>query len=69
MAPLLGLLLFVGDISGTHRWAFLVLATGAGLLLAAFTEIVESSARVVGYLDLRCRREGADIRIPDGGGR
>lgn len=69
MAPLLGLVLFVGDISGTHRWAFLVLVTVAGLLLAAFTEIVESSARVVGYLDLRCRREGADIRIPDGGGR
>ncbi|WP_327148945.1 hypothetical protein [Nocardia sp. NBC_01329] len=64
VAPLLGLLLFVGDISGTHRWAFLVLVTTAGLLLAAFAEIVESSARVVGYLDLRCRREGIDIRIP-----
>lgn len=63
-APLLGLVLFVGDISGTHRWAFLVLVTTAGLLLAAFTEVVESSTRVVGYLDLRCRREGADIRIP-----
>ncbi|MBF6350075.1 hypothetical protein IU448_13765 [Nocardia flavorosea] len=62
--PLLGLALFVGDISGTHRWPFLVLLTGTGLLLAAGTEIVESSARVVGYLDLRCRREGMDIRIP-----
>ena len=70
VAPLLGLLLFVGDISGTHRWAFLVLATSAGLLLTAFAEVVESSARVVGYLDLRCRREGADIRIPvPAGGR
>lgn len=69
VAPLLGLVLFVGDISGTHRWAFLVLVTVAGLLLGAFTEIVESSARVTGYLDLRCRREGADIRIPDGGDR
>ncbi|WP_280464016.1 hypothetical protein [Nocardia carnea] len=63
-APLLGLALFVSDISGTHRWPFLVLITGTGLLLAAFTEIVESGARVVGYLDLRCRREGMDIRIP-----
>ncbi|WP_039821337.1 hypothetical protein [Nocardia testacea] len=69
VAPLLGLVLFVGDISGTHRWAFLVLVTVAGLLLGAFTEIVESSARVTGYLDLRCRREGADIRIPDGDDR
>ncbi|NKY36252.1 hypothetical protein HGA13_24745 [Nocardia speluncae] len=63
-APLLGFALFVSDISGTHRWPFLVLLTGTVLLLAAFTEIVESSARVVGYLDLRCRREGMDIRIP-----
>lgn len=63
-APLLGLALFVSDISGTHRWPFLVLLTGTGLLLAACTEIAESSARVVGYLDLRCRREGMDIRIP-----
>ncbi|MGW1739537.1 hypothetical protein ACWCPQ_12075 [Nocardia sp. NPDC001965] len=64
LAPLLGLVLFVGDISGTHRWAFLVLVTAAGLLSAAFAEIVECAARVVSYLDLRCRREGADIRIP-----
>ncbi|WP_280420360.1 hypothetical protein [Nocardia carnea] len=63
-APLLGLALFVSDISGTHRWPFLVLLTGTGLLLAAVTEIVESSARVVGYLDLRCRREGMDIEVP-----
>ncbi|GGL25854.1 hypothetical protein [Nocardia jinanensis] len=67
-APLLGLVLFVADISGTHRWAFLVLVTTTGLLLAAFAEVVESSARVVGYLDLRCRREGADIRIPTASG-
>lgn len=65
MAPLLGLALFVSDISGTHRWPFLLLLTGTALLTAAFTEIVESSARVVGYLDLRCRREGLDIRVPE----
>ncbi|MEU1984670.1 hypothetical protein [Nocardia sp. NPDC019395] len=70
-APLLGLALFVEDISGTHRWPFLILITTTGLVLVVFAEIVESSARVVGYLDLRCRREGMDIRFHPrhGGGR
>lgn len=69
--PVLGLMLFLSDFSGTHRWAFLILLTTTALLLVSFAEIVESSARVVGYLDLRCRREGLDIRIPapPGGGR
>lgn len=70
IAPLGGLALFVSDFSGTHRWPFLVLFTATALLLVAFTELIESSSRVVGYLDLRCRREGMDIRIPaDGVGR
>ncbi|MGI5222118.1 hypothetical protein [Nocardia sp. CA-290969] len=70
-APLGGLAWFVSDISGTHRWPFLILFTATALLLVAFAELMESSARVVGYLDLRCRREGMDIRIPaaDGVGR
>ncbi|MFI5714920.1 hypothetical protein [Nocardia sp. NPDC051750] len=70
-APLLGFVQFVSDYSGTHRWSFLVLLTATVLVLVAFAEVVESSARVVGYLDLRCRREGMDIRIPvpGGGGR
>ncbi len=69
VAPLVGSVLFLSDITGTHRWATLVLLTTTALLLGAFVEIVESAARVVGYLDLRCRREGADIRIPAGGPR
>lgn len=68
-APLAGSVLFLSDITGTHRWATLVLLTATALLLVAFVEVVESAARVVGYLDLRCRREGADIRIPAGGPR
>lgn len=68
-APLLGSVLFLSDITGTHRWATLVLLTATALLLVSFAEVVESAARVVGYLDLRCRREGADIRIPAGGRR
>ncbi len=71
IAPLGGFALFVSDFSGTHRWPFLVLFTATALLLVAIAELMESSARVVGYLDLRCRREGMDIRIPavDGEGR
>lgn len=69
IAPLLGLLLFAGDISGTHRWPFLILVTGGALLFVAFAEMVEAASRVVGYLDLRCRREGFDIRVPAGGHR
>ncbi|MEU4315177.1 hypothetical protein [Nocardia sp. NPDC024068] len=69
IVPLLGLMLFAGDISGTHRWPFLILVTTGALLLVAFAEVVEAAARVVGYLDLRCRREGFDIRIPAGGPR
>ncbi|MGK8521373.1 hypothetical protein ACRS6B_07345 [Nocardia asteroides] len=62
--PLLAIPLFVSDFSGTHRWPVIVLATSAVLLLAAFAEVVEASARVVCYVDRRCRREGMDIRIP-----
>ncbi len=62
--PLLAIPLFVSDFSGTHRWPVIVLATSAVLLLTAFGEVVEASARVVCYVDRRCRREGMDIRIP-----
>lgn len=62
--PLLAIPLFVSDISGTHRWAFIVLLSSAALLLVAFGEIVEASSRVVCYVDLRCRREGLDIPVP-----
>lgn len=62
--PLLAIPLFISDISGTHRWAFIVLVSSAALLLVAFGEIVEASSRVVCYVDLRCRREGLDIPVP-----
>ncbi|MCP2318558.1 hypothetical protein APR12_003913 [Nocardia amikacinitolerans] len=64
--PLLAIPWFVSDFSGTHRWPVIVLLTAAALLLVAFGEIVEASTRVVTYIDLRCRREGLDIRIPSG---
>lgn len=64
VVPLAGLTLFVAKISGTHRWAAIVLITAAVLLVAALAEVVESAADVVGYVDRRCRREGWDIRIP-----
>ncbi|RBO91709.1 hypothetical protein [Nocardia puris] len=63
--PLLALPWFVSDFSGTRRWAVIALLTGAALLIAAFAEIVDSSSRVVSYVDRRCRREGLDIRVPE----
>ncbi|MEU7763637.1 hypothetical protein AB0B25_00705 [Nocardia sp. NPDC049190] len=62
--PLLGIPWFLADVTGTHRWPVIVLTTGAVLLLSAGGEVVESSSRVVCYIDRRCRREGLDIRIP-----
>lgn len=63
--PLLGIPLFLTDFTGTHRWPVIVLLTSAVLLLVAFGEIVEASSRVLSYIDLRCRREGFDIEIPE----
>ncbi|MGW0250109.1 hypothetical protein ACWDYH_26135 [Nocardia goodfellowii] len=65
LLPLLGLGLFVADFSGTRMWTVVTLTTSAALLFLAFGEMVESATRVVSYLDLRCRREGLDIRIPE----
>lgn len=62
--PLLGVPLFLSDITGTHKWPVIVLVTSAIMLLLAFGEIVEANSRVLAYVDLRCRREGLDIRIP-----
>ncbi|WP_040793841.1 hypothetical protein [Nocardia higoensis] len=62
--PLIGLAMFVSDISGTHMWPVIVLLTSMSLILAAFAEIVESCSRVAQYIDARCRREGMDIRVP-----
>ncbi|WP_024801350.1 hypothetical protein [Nocardia sp. BMG51109] len=69
IVPLVGGTLFVSEISGTHRWAAIVLSTATVLLFAALAEAVESAADVVGYADRRCRREGWDIRIPVVGNR
>ncbi|MGW4364920.1 hypothetical protein ACWEKT_04680 [Nocardia takedensis] len=63
--PLLGVPWFVSDITGTHRWPLIALLTSAALLLVIFGEVVEASSRVVAYVDLRCRREGFDIRVPE----
>ncbi|WP_069165319.1 hypothetical protein [Nocardia altamirensis] len=62
--PLLGIPWYLSDFSGTHRWQVIVLLTGGALLIVAFGEVVEAATRVVSYVDRRCRREGADIRIP-----
>ncbi|WP_245839418.1 hypothetical protein [Nocardia donostiensis] len=64
LAPLLGVVIFVSDVTGTHRWPFIVLLTSAVLLIVAFCEIVEAASRVVCYINLRCRREGFDIAVP-----
>ncbi|MBF6328670.1 hypothetical protein IU452_09070 [Nocardia transvalensis] len=64
LVPLLGVLLFISDYSGTHRWAVIALATSATLLIGAFAEVVDSATRVVSYVDRRCRREAWDVRIP-----
>lgn len=62
--PMIGLVLFVSDFSGTRMWTVIVLATSMTLVLSAFAEIVESCSRVTHYIDARCRREGMDIRVP-----
>ncbi|BCK52273.1 hypothetical protein NWFMUON74_00450 [Nocardia wallacei] len=64
IVPLAGLTLFVAKISGTHRWAAIVLITATALLVAVLAEVMESAADVVAYVDRRCRRDGWDIRIP-----
>ncbi|WP_147289041.1 hypothetical protein [Nocardia mexicana] len=66
VVPLLGVVLFVAEFSGTHRWATITLATAAALFVTAATEVVECASDVVAYLDRCCRREGLDIRIPHG---
>ncbi|MEV0249823.1 hypothetical protein AB0H76_24700 [Nocardia sp. NPDC050712] len=65
MLPLFGLWLFLSDFSGTRMWTVVALTTTMLLLFLAVGEIVEAATRVVCYLDLRCRREGLDIRIPE----
>jgi hypothetical protein len=56
--------LTISEVSGTERWAALVLASGAVLAVAAFASALDSAARVVSYFDRRCRREGLDIVVP-----
>ena len=65
-APVAGLLGFLSDISGTHRWAVVVLLSGAVLLVSAFAAAVDAATAVVVHIDRRCGREGFDIRIPSG---
>ncbi len=62
--PLIGLMLFVADISGTHLWPVIALAVATALAVFVFTELVESAARVPAYVDRRCRREAWDVRLP-----
>ncbi|WP_227978966.1 hypothetical protein [Nocardia spumae] len=64
--PVGGLLGYLSDISGTHRWAVVTLLSGAALLISAFAAAVDAATGVVVHLDRRCGREGADIRIPAG---
>ena len=62
--PVAGLLVFLSDISGTHRWAVIALLSGAALLISAFAAAVDAATAVVVHIDRQCAREGADIRIP-----
>ncbi|WP_153341664.1 hypothetical protein [Nocardia aurantia] len=62
--PLLGLMLFVSQISGTHLWPMIGLGVATALVAFTFTELVESAARVTAYIDRRCRREAWDVRLP-----
>lgn len=62
--PIAGLLGFLSDISGTHRWAMTALLSGAALLISAFAAAVDAATAVIIHIDRRCVREGADIRIP-----
>lgn len=64
--PVAGLLGFLTDILGTHRWAVVTLLSGGVLLITAFAAALDAAAGVVVYVDRRCRREGSDIRIPTG---
>lgn len=64
--PLLSLPLWAADITGTRRWAVIVLVTSAILLMTAFAEILDATTGLLCYVDRRCRREGMDIRLPDG---
>ncbi|MFC9893207.1 hypothetical protein ACFVMC_05900 [Nocardia sp. NPDC127579] len=65
MLPVFGLWLFVADFSGTHLWTVITLTTTSVLVFLTFGEVVEAATRVVAYLDMRCRREGLDIKIPE----
>ncbi|MEU6560040.1 hypothetical protein [Nocardia nova] len=64
--PVAGLLGFLSDISGTHRWAVTALLSLAALLISAFAAAVDAATAVIIHIDRRCVREGADIRIPTG---
>ncbi len=64
--PVAGVLIFLSDISGTHRWAVTALLSGAALLISAFAAAVDAATAVIVHIDRRCVREGADIRIPTG---
>ncbi|MFF0489179.1 hypothetical protein ACFYTQ_09160 [Nocardia sp. NPDC004068] len=67
VVPLLGIPLFLSDFSGTHRWAMITLTVTVVLTLATFAELVDSTTRLVAYVDRRCRREAWDIVLPQGG--
>lgn len=64
--PVVGLLGYLSDISGTHRWAVIALLAGAALLVTAFSAAMDAATAVVVHIDRRCAREGADLRIPGG---
>ncbi|UFS94618.1 hypothetical protein [Nocardia huaxiensis] len=64
LVPVLALPMFITTFSGTRRWTVTVLLITVALFMVAFTEMVESAAQVVTYVDRRCRREAMDIRVP-----
>jgi hypothetical protein len=64
LLPLASLIGFVTSLSGTQRWTLITLSVATFLIAAIFAEIVESAARVVGYMDQRCRREAFDLVLP-----
>lgn len=54
----------ISDFSGTGRWAAVMLLSAVVLGLAALTGTLDGVMRVLGYVDRRCRREAADIKLP-----
>lgn len=62
--PILVARSLLSEVSGTERWASVVLTSTAFLVAAALLGVLDGVQRVVSGVDRRCRREAIDIRLP-----